>query len=245
MRHVLAALCLLISLLPSIVSAGTGLKGVRGFRQLQAPSDDAKKGDKVKKCKKEKAKEPKAELKIAGEQKAAKNPKEEGPKLADDKDKKSSKEVETKSAKEAEAEAKADKEIECLEWEEEDSDEVTDRGTEGSDGKVVTEPALGSTGSSTSASSEFHSVNVDCDAIANGSGPTDAHSVSFSVNIDVLKDASTGMQAIYSAMEKELQNKVAPRIAGCSDGQASSTEETTKIINVDFGKLEFDHSGKS
>ena len=151
--------------------------------------------------------------------KATKEPKEDPKAKEDPKHKEADKEI-----------ARAEEEAECLEYYE-------DREGEGGS-STISDPAFGSTGTN------FDTVNVDCEAIANDEGPTDGNSVSFSVNFDVLKDADSKMSNIYAAMEEELQQKVAPRIAGCSSGRRLSGEELSKIVHVDFGKLEFDHQGE-
>ena len=252
----------LLCLLPTFASAGA-VKGVRGTKRFHPVGRSLKE---EKKCKK--FKEPKAVKETVGEPKAVKEtvagPKAMKETVAEPKavketatepkavketapEPKAVKETvaEPKAVKETvapKAEPKADKvgieaeeELECLEWE-----EASDRDDSSSDSTIVTEGAFGSTGTST----DFQSVNVDCDAIANDSGPTDTHSVSFSVNIDLLKDADTGLQDIYSAMEKELQTKVAPRVAGCSSGRMLA-EESSKIVNVDFGDFQFSNRGKN
>lgn len=244
----------LLCLLPTFASAGA-VKGVRGTKRFQPTGRSLKEEKKCKKFKEPKAVketvgEPKAVKETVGEPKAVKETVTE-PKAAKETvaEPKAAKETvaEPKAAKETVGEPKADpkaadkkavkaeEELECLEWE-----EASDREDSSSDSTIVTEGAFGSTGTST----DFQSVNVDCDAIANDAGPTDTHSVSFSVNIDLLKDADSGLQDIYSAMEKEFQAKVAPRIAGCSSGRMLA-EESTKIVNVDFGDLEFSSRGKN
>ena len=235
MRSSLTILGLLLCLLPTLASA-SALKGVRGTRRLQveseSPSPKEPKDPKEKKCKK--YAEPKAGPKVAPETKATASdpmatdaePKEAvAPK--DPKDPKAAPESKATAgdpkdpkAKKADPKAAAQ---ECLEWE------------ESSD--VVSDPSFGST------STEFQSVNVDCEAIATDKGPTDTHSVSFMVNMDVLKDADTRLKSIYSAMEKELQSKIAPRIAGCS-GSRMLAEESSKIVYVDFGEMDLDNKGK-
>ena len=243
MRSFLTLFSLLVCFLPTLASP-SALKGVRGSSKRLRPTVRVLKD---KKCKKF-APAPKADPKAAKEGVAAPEPKAKeaasapAPKAA----KEAGAAPEPKAAKEGAPAPKAtaaepkelkvkEAEPECLEWEEE-----SDREDDGSGAEVVTDPTMGSTSTST----DFQSVNVDCDAIANDAGPTDTHSVSFSVNIDLLKDADSSLQSIYSAMEKELQSKVAPRVAGCSGGRMLA-EESTKIVNVDFGEFEFDNRGRN
>lgn len=231
MKSFLTIIALLVWL-PALASA-SALKGVRGHKRALQTAEPPAPADKMeKKCKKyaepkldpkAKKEDPKATDDKAGEAKAA-DPKATDPKATADK-----------------ADKEDKKEVECLEWFEEQG---IDRDDEGGS-SVVTDPTMTSTGSTTSSSS-FDQINVDCDAIANDKGPTDGHSVSFSVNIDVVKDDESTMNDIYSAMEKELQAKVAPRIAGCSSGRfLASGSQGSKIVHVDFGELEFDRRGKS
>lgn len=246
MRNIVYIFCFLVWLMPSLVFATPAVKGVRGTRRLQVSPPLGPEPPKVKKCKK--FMDPKAALlpnatiepkttlgpkstiapKATPEPRAiglepTVDPKSLDPNVADP--------VPTK-----EADTKATPEDECLEWE-----YVTDRKNGGSDQNIVSEPSYGSTTNS----SKFQSINVDCGAIADDQGPTDTYSVSFNVNIDIVKDVPSSMRDIYSAMEKELQSKVAPRIADCSDGRRVLAQPSTKIVNVDFGKFEFDHSGKN
>lgn len=232
----MTAFGLLFCLLPTLASA-SAVKGVRGTRKLQEPV--ALKGDKVKKCKK--FKEPKAGPKGVADPKAS-DPKlaaadktgeapapKDGPIPEEAVAPKATPELKDPKAKKEDPKAAARaEELECLEWEE-------DRADGGSSG-VIDDPAFGS-------SNEFQSVNVDCDAIANDKGPKDTHSLSFMINMDVLKDADASLQDIYSAMEKELQTKVAPRVAGCSRGRMLASGGSSKIVNVDFGEMELDRKG--
>jgi len=242
-----------------LVTHVAALKGVRGFpkkihtatRSLQ---EEAPKDTKDKTCKKykepksvkESTTEPKAVKEAITEPKAVAEPKQAVAEPKDAQDPKDVKEAKTgvlealadKAAPKADKIAVADKadpkadakaavkeaELECLEWEEDREDS----------GSEVIEPVMGS--------SEFAEVNVDCNAIANGAGPIDTHSVSFSVNMDLVKDADSGLQSLYSAMEKELQTKVAPRIAGCTSGRLLS-EESSKIVNIEIGEFQLDIAG--
>lgn len=258
MRSFLAVIALLVCFLAST----SALKGVRGSsKQFRPAVRNLQEEVKEKKCKK--FKEPKAVKESVADPKAAKetvaDPKAIKETVADPKatketvgDPKATKETvgdpkatsqsvaDPKAAKETVGDPKAAKdskdlkavdEDECLEW---------DRADDVGDSTIMTGGAMGSTGTST----DFQSVNVDCDAIANDAGPTDVHSVSFSVNMDLLKDADTGLNSIYSAMEKELQTKVAPRIAGCSGSRMLAEESaTSKIVHVDFGEFEMDNRG--
>lgn len=248
----MTAFGLLFCLLPTLASA-SAVKGVRGIRKLQEPP--APKEDKVKKCKK--FKEPKAAPKGVADPKAA-DPKlgdlkavsdttEEAPAPEDATEEAPApkegaalpkegvapkatgdpKDPKAKEDPKATAASDRSEELECLEWEEDRSD---------SGSSAIDDPAFGS-------SSDFQSVNVDCDAIANDKGPTNTHSLSFMINMDVLKSADASLQDIYSAMEKELQMKVAPRVAGCSGGRMLASGQSSKIVHVDFGDMELDRKG--
>lgn len=249
MRSFLTIFALLVWV-PTLASA-SAVKGVRGIKRSVVP--DATRNLKEKKCKK--YAEPKAAAHDLTDPKAkASDPKAKGandkvdPKAADPKMKVSDKAApgpkdtpkeEGGEAKLGPKEAEMAREAECLEWE-----EASARDDEGSSAMV--DPTMTSTGGTTTSTSEFDQINVDCDAIANDKGPTDTHSVSFSVNIDVLKSADARLSKIYDAMEQELQQKVAPRIAGCSSNRfLASGSSTTKIVHVDFGEMDFDHQGKA
>jgi len=92
-------------------------------------------------------------------------------------------------------------------------------------------------------STDFGKAMLDCDAVAADKGPRSTDWVSFSVNIDVLKKSGIGMDQLYDSMEKELQAKVAPTVAGCSDTRRLNNG-TASIVNVDFGEFKFDQQGK-
>lgn len=251
MKSFLALFALLVLL--SETASAASVKGVRGNKRSLVSHGRTLQKEKEKKCKKfaepkavadkldPKATDPKATDGKLANPKAAEDPKAGDPKM-----KEATKEATKETlAPKATPEPKEDKkatdlaleEAECLEWEEFES-----RSDEGSEAMV--DPTMTSTGSTTM-SSEFDQINVDCDAIANDNGPTDVHSVSFSVNIDVLKDAESKLNDIFDGMEKELQQKVAPRIAGCSSSGRflASDDSSSKIVHVDFGEMEFDHQG--
>ena len=214
------------------------MKGVRGHKRLSLEKPRILK---EKKCKK--YKEPKAEPKAVAEPKAMKD------KAIADKAEKEAEETKAikdkggrrryleeiedaaepkgpPAPKATKEDPKLAKEAECLEW------EMIDDREDGAGAPIMT-----STGT------DLNSVNLDCSAIANDKGPTDTNSVSFMVNIDVVKETEATLSKIYKAMEQELQQKVAPRIAGCSSARKLAQSSSTKIVHVDFKGLEFDKGG--
>lgn len=102
--------------------------------------------------------------------------------------------------------------------------------------------------------SNLADVVVDCDAILEDRGPQGGGAVewvSYTVDLDILKAESSGLGAIFNDMGKDLQTKVAPRVAGCNEQQADrrsrrllGEENAYKIVNVDFGTLDLDPRGK-